>query len=327
MPRGTKNVKDVNSKTLNYRKCSFKEGAFFLTQTEFSIICKGKKLIREKYPLVINRNIVSVNNTCKLYFKHNRYLKKSDSFKIYAYCAHTFCKKFILYIRNISQTIKPKHKVEVFSSGRDFNHLKNVSTQLRGINRKLLKRELLNVKASEQRQNDVLSLDNKSLQKFNLGEVKSDAVYRKARCEAFAKNDRHNDDLIDMIETQRDHHNYIQSVGIPFHVYIYSSEQLSLLSLRYITVLHLDATGSIVRRPNTSSKKVYYYAGVIQIRESDRLCPVVEMISCEHDGGSIGAWLLKFRSFCVSHNKWPAFKKVVTDSRFCYFKCCLYFFQ
>lgn len=41
------------------------------------------------------------------------------------------------------------------------------------------------------------------------------------------------------------------------------------------------------------------------------------MISSEHDAGSIGAWLLKYRSFCMMQNrKWPVFQKVISDFSF-----------
>ncbi|KAG5870619.1 hypothetical protein JTB14_030362 [Gonioctena quinquepunctata] len=103
---------------------------------------------------------------------------------------------------------------------------------------------MLNVKALEQRQNDILKLDNATLPNFNLGDVKSDAFYRKVRSEAFAKNDRDKDDIAaDIIEMQAAHPNYIQFVGVPLHIYIYSVEQLALLSMHKDAVLHIDPTG------------------------------------------------------------------------------------
>lgn len=147
----------------------------------------------------------------------------------------------------------------------------------------------MNVQPLEQRQNDILNLEDHSMENFNLGAVKSDSVYRKMRSEAFAKNDRHVDDILDVILMQKDHSNYIKFAGIPLHVYMYSREQITLLNSLKKGVLHLDATGSIIRKPNKSDTKVYYYAGVVQIPQSARVCAVLEMISGEHDAGSIGS--------------------------------------
>ncbi|KAG5869926.1 hypothetical protein JTB14_005502 [Gonioctena quinquepunctata] len=171
----------------------------------------------------------------------------------------------------------------------------------------MMKKEMLNVKALEQQQNDILNLNQHSLETCNLAEVRSDAVYRKVRSEAFAENDRDEDDIFDFIKIQRDHPNYIQFVGTPPHIYLHSAEQLALFPSRKSTTLHLDATGTIVRRPGNTGNKIYYYAGVIQIFESNRVCPVLGMVSSEHDAGSIGAWLLKYRCFCMIRNKkWRA---------------------
>ncbi|KAG5862576.1 hypothetical protein JTB14_023364 [Gonioctena quinquepunctata] len=133
---------------------------------------------------------------------------------------------------HVSNAHAAEHEVKVFSSNWDFDHLANLATQLRGVGRKLLKKEMLNVKALEQRQNDILKLDDATLHNSN-------------------------------------------QMGF--------TEECAQKRLRKM------------------------------ILESNRLCHVVEMVLCEHDGGSRGAWLLKFRSFCEDNKKWPAFRKVVTD--------------
>lgn len=75
--------------------------------------------------------------------------------------------------------------------------------------------------------------------------MKSDDVYRKVRSEQLSKNDRSDNDLWDMIEMQRDHSEYLKSVGVLFYAYIWSAEQLFLLN-NSKPILHLDATGSII---------------------------------------------------------------------------------
>lgn len=149
--------------------------------------------------------------------------------------------------------------------------------------------------------------------------VRSESVYRKIRSEKMALNDRDRDDLVDMILMQREHNNYIQLVSSPLQVYLYSREQLDILLYLMKPVLQLDATGKLVRKTLTSTKRVFYYAGVVNIPSNERLFPLFEMISCNHDGTTIANWLLKFKSFCLSTiKKWPVFRAVVIDFSFAF---------
>lgn len=68
-----------------------------------------------------------------------------------------------------------------------------------------------------------------------------------------------------MIQMQNDHPEYISCVGVPFHVHVFSREQINLVKYFPNQPLHLDSTGSIIRKVNDGDKRVYYYSGVIQI--------------------------------------------------------------
>lgn len=48
-------------------------------------------------------------------------------------------------------------------------------------------------------------------------------------------------------------------------------------------IVHIDATGSIIRKPEACSKRIYYYAVVVKSAVNRRVCPVLEMVSCDHD--------------------------------------------
>lgn len=117
----------------------------------------------------------------------------------------------------------------------------------------------------------------------NYQDIKSDSVLRTAKAEKRGHHDRHKDDIIDILLMRRCNSNYIKVVGEPFHVYVYSTEQLeivnSISTKLSLPILHLDATGSIVRKPPYVTKKIYYYSGVVKTSIS-RVCPIFEMYSC-----------------------------------------------
>lgn len=97
---------------------------------------------------------------------------------------------------------------------------------------------------------------------------------------------------------------------------MYSKEQVHILVSQKEAVLHLDATGTIVRKTSKNEKRVYYYAAVLQL-PSHKLCPILEMISSQHDSATIAAWLLKFKSYVLStKKKLPIFSKIVIDFSF-----------
>ena len=84
---------------------------------------------------------------------------------------------------------------------------------------------------------------------------------------------------------------YVQYfVQDPFIVHMYSYKQIELLKFFDIKsiILNLDATGSLISKPPSYSKKILYYALTIQHPEySTSPIPVAEMISCDHNTDEI----------------------------------------
>lgn len=72
-------------------------------------------------------------------------------------------------------------------------------------------------------------------------------------------------------------------------------EQNSLILNTSKPILHLNATGSIIRKPFKESNG--YYAGVIQVLATNRVYPVLEMVSSAHDAGSILSWSFNLNFF------------------------------
>lgn len=232
---------------------------------------------------------------------YNRELRASEITTLsMANAPMSISKKFKVIIPGVSRYTSLNHilKASVYSSSIDYHHLRLMTAQVRGIERKLFRRSLHKTKPMEFEDRQMRLIDPAKKCRGNAGDYKSDTIIRKIRSEQLALNDCHTDDLLDMIEAQRDHPEYIQCAGSPFFVYIASKEQLELL-LREMKSnpkqpLHLDATGSLIRRPSGSSDVIYYYAGVIQLKSHRRVVPVFKMVSSSHYGGSIGQWLGHF---------------------------------
>lgn len=115
-------------------------------------------------------------------------------------------------------------------------------------------------------------------------------VLRKLRSEKLSQLDRHKGD-----------------------VFIYSNVQSDVL-MRMLqsdkVTLYIDATVTIIRKPT-----FFYYAPVINATE--RIYPILEMVSSYHDSATIGSWLLPVKVYViVTKNKWLIFNHVVCNFSF-----------
>ena len=327
-PQNAMNRKDANLCRPSYVTCKFYLGTFLISPEEFNEMYKSESLVDGRWTYVLSVKFSTVNNICILNIKQKRYLSSKNCLKIYGYCAHKRCNVFLLYLKDFRKP-NSHHEVSVYSSSLDYNHLKPITRYLKGDHRKISKIELKLVKASKSRERRVLESSSLSIKAGNMDHVKSDSVLRKVRSEVLGHNDRHKDDIFDLCLMQRTNDEYIKSVGQPFHVYIYSMEQLKIaLKNEGFIILHLDATGNVHSRPKFVKQRPFYYAGVIVSTFNQRIVPILEMYNCQHDTTSIGIWLAKFKAFCI-HNKkkWPLFKRVVTDFSFALINATLRFLE
>lgn len=173
---------------------------------------------------------------------------------------------------------------------------------MRGVERDLIKNKLFSLKASEYKKKVVLKANDTILSAHNLQGIKSDTTLRKIRSEARSQMDRDTDDMQDLNKMTYEHPEYIQEVAIPFNVKIYSLEQVFIAEKQKVSgqlpLLHFDATGSIVRRPNKeTTKRIYLYSGVVFVLSNNRVCSVFEMISASHFVKSVFKILHDFRFF------------------------------
>lgn len=118
--------------------------------------------------------------------------------------------------------------------------------------------------------NQLRDADRKVIDAGNLQNIKSDDVNRKVRSEALSSLDRDQDDVLDMIKMKRDNPHSLQLVADPFQMHLFSEKQLKIVLAETKTrkgkpIIHIDATGSLFRKPPSAGKACYYYAAVINI--------------------------------------------------------------
>lgn len=78
------------------------------------------------------------------------------------------------------------------------------------------------------------------------------------------------------------------------------------------TILHIDATGSVARKPEDfDCKRIFYYC--ILARHDNTIIKLTHMVTSEHTTASIGNWLSNWQFFVMKANKWPLSKIIVTD--------------
>lgn len=270
-----------------FKDCVFFEGTFKISNSIWALLFQNNKLNQHYYSFYLKHQIGQfVNNICLFIFKGVKYAA-NEKIKIYAVCKHNNygCKKF-----KINVDLKTL-SVVIYSSSINYCHTSKLTSYVKGLERKISKNNILNKMPLNVKKECMLKSEESLIKEGNLQEIKSDTTVRKIKSEAMAHFDRDKDDLFDVFKMQKDHPEYIKEVSVPFCVQIFSKEQLELLywqkkAVNFV-VLHFDATGTVVRKPNDSSKKVYLYSGVILLYQTQRVAPIFEMISSEHYAKSI----------------------------------------
>lgn len=330
LPPGTENTFPC---ILSYRKdnfkkfsgCTYKEGEFLCSKQEWSLIenVTDDGIIyydTRKCPVMFRKRVKTVNNTCVINVHSVNYPKQTFSY-VYMYCCHPGCKSFKLVIE---PQIEGSVLVSVWSSSLNFHHDPEyaLTNFVRGIERDLVRAELKNKRVFAYDNEAIKSSSPSKHARGNNQIVKSVDVLRKIRSEALSASDYDRDDMIDLFKRYSENSNYVKHVGLPSYVHVYSQEQLRLLTDVKTTnketiTGYLDATGTVVRKVSDNSKRVLYYAIVINARlpgNSSVTCPIVEMVSSSHDIVAISQWLNAFKAFAIKNKHgWPLFSNVVTD--------------
>lgn len=268
LPLNTKNVSEL---PLLQNRYSYLEGTFLTESRYKDFIIKDGKLNIFYFPYYLKKMINKfANNTCIIVFKYTKYLR-NDIIHIYAQCKHKHCKKFRITV------CFPE--VQVYSTSKNYCHKQLLTSHVRGVERSLVKRNLMTVKPSSFKKEKLLDADQSLVLVGNLQEIKSDATFRKIRSDAMAHLDRDKNHLYDLIEMQREQHSeYVKEVSIPFSVKIFSEEQIFILKAQSkgnLPVIFFDPTGSVVRKPINSLKRIFLYSAVVRVAQTERIVPIV----------------------------------------------------
>lgn len=308
LPKGTKNI--PNKFGHSFKDCIIFEGSFQIREKEWKSIYVNNQFVTEKYVYYFrNRLARCVNNVCQVVFQYKKQLKKNQTTVMYLKCIYGGCKKFKISVD------RRRRYATVTSSSKDYCHVGEKKTAyVKGLERTVIKKNLYNKKPSEYNKVALLTANQELAAAGNLQNIKSDCTIRKIKSECYKHLDRDKDDILDLVQMQKCHPEYIKEIAFPFCVKLYSLEQLRI-ACSSKPVLYFDATGGVVRNP-FNDKRVYLYTGVVQVDTIKRLSSVFDMISSHHFAKSIVKIFQDFRIFCEEHNKWPIFRCVVTDFSF-----------
>lgn len=241
---------------------------------------------------------------------------KCDSPRItgYAYCSHKTCR---LYKFTISLTKGNSAEFELFGDKMAMRHKGKMTRSLKGLERNIEKEALANTHPYTHRLNSVNNCDVDLAIKGNLQSVRKGHVFRKVRSEYLAKDDHHKDDIMDlmlMMDTP-DYANYIQSVGKPFHAYLWCTNMHKVAHKvckkgAPNNYLYFDATGSVVK--SQKGKPVYLYGG--SFASGGEIYPAFDFLLSSHKTDDISLPLISYRrSVLDTTGRWPLFPLVVMD--------------
>uniref|UniRef100_A0A1B0BXS1 BTB domain-containing protein n=1 Tax=Glossina palpalis gambiensis TaxID=67801 RepID=A0A1B0BXS1_9MUSC len=194
-----------------------------------------------------NKNFVKTIEKCPLEIKDIKYQKKK-------FCSY---KSLLLDSRKDKICLK----CDIFAVEKP--------KPVRGYNRLVFSEEMKNILPKPGRVNFFNKLDNKDLEACNLGEVKSQGVYKKIRSEIFRENDLSSDDLEDLrkryAKNATEEDQFFQYLAEPCEVGLFSRNQVKVAAIaKYIS------EGALV---------ITNYRG--------KNYPVAERIASTHDAGSI----------------------------------------
>ena len=286
-------------------------GEFLLSGMEWKCITQihGDSVVFSKDWTNLFSSKIEGNFVCVLSFQYKKINKlnsrKQNScfFRAKAVCKFKDCFEFIFVIKKepleckIGDNIIVEYNTTVHSRNLSHSHRLEVA---RGV-------ADTSVNAYFYDQFDSVDNTNLALYYGNLSKVRSSAVLRKAKFDLSSLQRYSNDNWTELICLQQYYRNsviglhvrgYIQSLSHnPFIVHMYTEDQIKILKLFKDTriVLHLDATGSIVRKIEPSLKKVFYYALTVRHPTySTSPVPLAEMISSGHTSAEISYFLHKW---------------------------------
>uniref|UniRef100_A0A1B0AE44 Uncharacterized protein n=1 Tax=Glossina pallidipes TaxID=7398 RepID=A0A1B0AE44_GLOPL len=271
-----------------------------------------------------SKTFVDTIEKCPLEIKDIKY-QKTNFAHIRAYCCRNSKKDKVCLEYDIFMVKRPAsgQPLQCFFTTRGvFNHTFFKASQVRGYKRTIFREEMKNILPKQARVNFLNKLDNKDLEAYNLGEVKSEGVYKKIRSEIIRDNDLSSDDLEDLrkryAKNATEDDQFFQYLAEPCEVGLFSRNQVKVAAIAKKVnegglVCHLDATGSIIRNISDVRNYIFYYALVITNHRGKNY-PVAERIASTHDAGSIDEMCKEATAIEIFRKKKRATDKAVTFS-------------
>lgn len=239
--------------------------------------------------------------------------RNNGKFHDFASCRQPKCFKQFKIIGNVE---KFATQINLYATPGEYIHDQPLVYQLRGEARAKLQEKMkfaMPNTVHEQLNNDM----NKKLAKAhnNYQFQHSLSVLQKAKSEKMSENDRHTNDVLDIISSISDaqgKHPYIRQFVAPFKISLGCQEQVEFLKRNSKLRVHFDATGNTVKKPYAQSKRVYYYSGVVNVE--GKLFPLMEYITNDHTTTSIRDFCRIMKVYWEEHKViWPPFESFVTD--------------
>ncbi|XP_075170138.1 uncharacterized protein LOC142242450 [Haematobia irritans] len=266
--------------------------------------------LREQYDIF--------NNVCDLNVYSSKFNNDRSVYTMYAYCNDNACCTFKFQLNMGNKTCM------VFRSKEELQHQigYNKCYQIRGIERHVLKSELLKKKSVLYRK-EAINKQSKYLRLIGRKQnVRPLATIRKARSEAMSDFEYDKDPFIDaFIMSETSYKNYIQRLATPLRVYLYTIERLqmlhkydSLLSKKSDYTMRIDATGGVIQPISCANKRVFLYSIISHFPDSKKIYPVADAILSCHTSYEISLFLHQLKGACKENNiLWPICNRIVTD--------------
>ena len=298
------------------------KGEFLLSLEEWNSFAKifGNSVIFSKDWTDMFNSKLEDKFICVLCFKYKHLNKinsrKSSSsfFNAKAVCKFSNCLKFHFFIYKEPFTSKASFvKVEYIVSGTLSSEHSNstvvYSRKLSNSRRLQVATEVTQKSTAKYYYEQFPSSENTelALNYGNFNKIKSKGVLRRAKFDLSSVQRFSNDNWSELSGLQQYYRNlcigthlngYIQSLcHDPFVIHMYTEDQINILKYfrKSRATLHFDATGSVIRKIDSSQKKVFYYALTLrhpEVRTSP--IPLGEMIGAGHTTAEISYFLHKW---------------------------------
>ena len=293
---------------------------FVLTQNEWLSLYESKRAVtlHREWTNVFNKNLLTFFPFCVLKFLYHRINLNfarinCPYFVAEAKCKFARCVSLRITIDRLPRFANQNLIVTVIANGtlsrQHFDNETSHSRKLSGQARKLVAEELNYTLPSKYHYEQFDNTFNLTVASHgNMNSLKSADVIRKIQSEDASKC-RFSDEMFqDVLITQKTYdsnikgtvfNGYIQTISRnPFLIHFVTEEQIRLLkkipSEKF--TLHLDATGSVIRKLDKTHKSSLYYALTIKHPFSKvSPIPLAEMISSDQTNVEITHFLLKWR--------------------------------